>query len=104
MERGLGGGLLDDLWNFPSAFGRSRAEALASLRNKLAGFGSPSLTLRDSIAELHHGITYRSIRVHAYPAEISHTPRKDPFQWFPISRLRQAAISQLARKIAQQVF
>jgi adenine-specific DNA glycosylase len=104
MVRGLGDGLLDDLWNFPSAFGRSRAEALASLRDKLAGFGSPFLILRDPIAQLHHGITYRSIRVHAYPAEISRSPRKDPFRWFPISRLGQAAISQLARKIAQQVF
>jgi len=104
MERGLGDGLLDDLWNFPSAFGPSRAEALASLRHKLAGFGSPSLALRDSIAELHHGITYRSIRVHAYPAEISNPPRKRGLRWLPISSLRQAAISQLARKIAQQVF
>jgi A/G-specific adenine glycosylase len=107
MVRGLGDGLLGDLWNFPSAFGRSRAQALASLRRKLAGFGSPTLTLRDSIAELHHGITYRSIRVHAYPAEISHTPhspRPKGLRWFPISSLRQAAISQLAGKIAQQVF
>jgi adenine-specific DNA glycosylase len=94
---------LDDLWNFPSAFGRSRAEALARLRHKLAGFGSPSLTLRDSIARLHHGITYRSIRVDAYPAEISRPSRKSGLRWFPMSSLRQAAISQLARKIAQQV-
>jgi A/G-specific adenine glycosylase len=104
MVRGLGDGLLDDLWNFPSAFGPSRAEALVSLRNKLAGFGSLSLTLGDSIAEVHHGITYRSIHVHAYPAEISNPPRKRGLRWFPISSLRQAAISQLARKIAQQVF
>jgi A/G-specific adenine glycosylase len=103
MIRGLGDGLLDDLWNFPSAFGRSRAEALARLRHKLAGFGSSSLTLGDSIAELHHGITYRSIRIHAYLAEISHPCRKNSLRWFPISSLRQAAISQLARKIAQQV-
>ena len=103
MVRGLGDGLLDDLWNFPSAFGRSRAEALASLRDKLAGFGSLSLTLGDSVAELHHGITYRSIRVHAYPVEISNPPRKAGLRWFPISSLRRAAISQLARKIAQQV-
>jgi A/G-specific adenine glycosylase len=103
MVRGLGDGLLDDLWNFPSAFGRSRAQALASLRSKLAGFGSSSLTLRDSIAELHHGITYRSIRVHAYPAEISNLPRRRGLRWLPVSRLEQAAISQLARKIAQQV-
>jgi A/G-specific adenine glycosylase len=104
MTRGLDDGLLDDLWNFPSAFGRSRPGALASLRSKLAAGGSASVALQDSIAELRHGITYRSIRVHAYPAEISCPPRKDPFQWFPISSLRQAAISQLARKIAQQVF
>jgi A/G-specific adenine glycosylase len=104
MTRSLDGGLLDDLWNFPSAFGRSRSEALASLRSKLAAGGSASVALQDSVAELRHGITYRSIRVHAYPAEISCPPRKDPFRWFPISRLRQAAISQLARKIAQQVF
>jgi A/G-specific adenine glycosylase len=104
MVRGLGDGLLGDLWNFPSAFGCSRVQALASLRHKLARFRSPSLILRGSVAELHHGITYRSIRVHAYPAEISNPPRKRGLRWFPISSLQQAAISQLARKIAQQVF
>jgi A/G-specific adenine glycosylase len=104
MVRGLDDGLLNDLWNFPSAFGRSRPEALASLRNKLAAVGSASVAIRDSVAELHHGITYRSIRVHAYPAEISRPPRKSGLRWFPISSLRQAAISQLARKIAQKVF
>jgi adenine-specific DNA glycosylase len=102
MVRGLGDGLLDDLWNFPSAFGPSRAEALANLRHMLAGFGSPSLALCESVAELHHGITYRSIRVHAYPAEISHPPRKRGLRWFTLSSLREAAISQLARKIAQR--
>jgi A/G-specific adenine glycosylase len=103
MVRGLDDGLLDDLWSFPSAFGRSRAAALASLRQKLAGFGRPSLTLCDAIAELHHGITYRSIRVHVYPAEISNPPCQGGLRWFPVSSLRQAAISQLTRKIAQQV-
>jgi A/G-specific adenine glycosylase len=104
MVRGLDDGLLDDLWNFPSAFGRSRAEALESLRDKLAGFGFAAITRQDCIAELHHGITYRSIRVHAYAAELSKVSRKKGLRWFPISSLGQAAISQLARKIAQQVF
>jgi A/G-specific adenine glycosylase len=103
MVRGLDDGLLNDLWNFPSAFGRSRAQALASLRQKLAAFGSASIALRGPIAELRHGITYRSIRVHAYPAEIANPPRQRGLRWFPISSLRQAAISQLARKIAQRV-
>jgi adenine-specific DNA glycosylase len=104
MVRGLGEGLLDDLWNFPSAFGRSAVEALTNLRHKLAGFGIPSLILRHSIAELRHAITYRSIRVHAYPAEISTPIRKRGLRWFSVSSLQHAAISQLARKIALQVF
>ncbi len=104
MVRGLDDGLLDDLWNFPSAFGPSRAEALASLRNRLAALGSASVAISDPIAELNHGITYRSIRVRAYPAETSSLSRKRGLRWFPVSSLRQAAISQLARKIAQQVF
>jgi len=104
LMRGLDDGLLDDLWNFPSAFGRSRVEALDGLRDKLAGFGFPSLILEDFSAELHHGITYRSICVHAYPAEIPNVSRKKGLRWFSISSLQRAAISQLARKIAQQVF
>lgn len=104
MVRGLDKGLLDDLWNFPSAFGSSGAEALANLRDKLAALGSASVASSDPIAQLKHGITYRAIRVQAYLAEISHPPRKAPFRWFPISSLPQGAISQLARKIAQQLF
>jgi adenine-specific DNA glycosylase len=103
MVRGLGEGLLDDLWNFPAAFGHSREEALTSLRHRLADFGFHSLILHDSIAEVHHGITHRSIRAHAYPLEVSSLPRKSGLQWFAISTLKQAAISQLARKIAQRV-
>lgn len=104
MVRGLDEGLLDDLWNFPSAFGRSCAEALANLRNKLATFGSASVASSDPIAQLNHRITYRAIRVHAYPAEIPPTLRQRGLRWFPISSMPQAAISQLARKIAQEVF
>ena len=37
MVRGLADGLLDDLWNFPAAFGGSPAEALEALHEKLAG-------------------------------------------------------------------
>jgi len=107
MLRGLGEGLLDDLWNFPSAFGRSRVEALTRLRHDLEALGIPPLTLRGPVAELRHGITHRSIRVHAYPCEFaSHLAKTTGgrLRWFPVSSLRQAAISQLARKIALQVF
>ena len=104
LVRGLDDGLLDDLWNFPSAFGRSQEEALGCLRHKLEGLGIPSLILEDFSVELHHGITFRSICVRAYPAELPGASRMKGLRWFPISRLQQAAISQLARKIAQAVF
>jgi adenine-specific DNA glycosylase len=104
MVLGLDEGLLDDLWNFPSTFGRSCAEALANLRNTLAAFGDASIASSNPIAQLDHVITYRAISVHAYLAEISNLHRRRGIRWFPISSLPQAAISQLARKIAQQVF
>jgi A/G-specific adenine glycosylase len=104
MVRGLGDGLLDDLWNFPSAFGGSGAEAFARLRERLAGIGIFPLSLGNSIAEIRHGITHRSIRVHVYAAETSSLPRPSALRWFPVTRLRQAAISQLARKIADLIF
>ena len=102
MVRGLADGLLDDLWNFPSAFGPSRAGALSNLRDKLGGSLGHPVSLGGPIAELRHGITYRSIRVHAYAAEVLNPSPRKGLRWFAVSSLRQAAISQLARKIAQR--
>jgi A/G-specific adenine glycosylase len=104
MVRGLDGGLMADLWNFPSAFGDSRSEALSSLREKLAASRRASVLFQESIAELGHRITYRAIRVDAYPAEVSRHAGREPFEWFLVSTLPQAAISHLARKIAHEVF
>ena len=83
MVRGLADGLLDDLWNFPAAFGASPAEALEALREKLAGLmrapfaavgarhGAPLLTLGEPVAEFRHGITFRAIHGRVYPVETS---------------------------------
>ena len=112
LVRGLDEGLMADLWNFPAAFGRSRAEALNHLRHKLAGivrspmrWGAPLV----SPGLLRHRITHRSILVDLYPAEIpprrgEAVPRpKNSLRWFPLSRLPHLAVSQLARKIATTV-
>ena len=103
VVRGLEEGLLDDLWNFPSAFGRTRAEALANLREKFADLVPDDRTFSDAIIELRHGITYRSIRVQAYPLQVPTPFRKKGLRWFALSGLKQAAVSQLARKIAQKL-
>jgi A/G-specific adenine glycosylase len=112
LARGLEEGLLDDLWNFPSAFGKSPDTALDALREKLAGLtrapvgarhGSPLFNLGDPIAEFRHGITYRAIQGRVYPVETARTIRHASLHWFELKALPQAAISQLARKVAQKI-
>jgi adenine-specific DNA glycosylase len=119
MMRGLADGLLDDLWNFPAAFGSSPDKALEALREKLAGLvraplaagaghvgsrhGAPLLTLGEPMAEFRHGITYRAIQGRVYPVETSRAVRHASLQWFELKQLPQAAISQLARKIVEKI-
>ena len=109
LVRGLDEGLLDDLWNFPAAFGASRADALDRLRQKLERI-APGAVLHARpngpesapapLGRLRHGITYRSIQVEVYPAEIPSDALITPLRWFPLASLHRAAVSQLARKIA----
>src|SRR5208282_6026237 len=56
LVRGLADGLLDDLWNFPAAFGRSPAEAREALRDKLQSFTRVSMEVLDPVAEFRHNI------------------------------------------------
>jgi len=121
LVRGLDGGLMSDLWNFPAAFGSSPANACARLKEKLAGLlpavDSRDIRINPESARLEHGVTYRKIQVRVYPCELG------PFdlgpyeagwrgaldgkvRWLELPRLArpgQAAVSELARKIAQAV-
>jgi A/G-specific adenine glycosylase len=126
LARGLEDGLLDDLWNFPSAFGSTPDAALEALREKLGGLvgarhgvplrhhlsqfhgvdqrhGAPLFALGDPVAEFRHGITYRAIQGRVYPVETARAIRHASVRWFDLEELPQAAISQLARKIAQKI-
>ena len=101
LLRGLDDGLLPDMWNFPSAFGPSRAGALRNLKKKLdAVTGAPAVVGQPS-GELRHNITFRTIRIHVFNAEVMGGSKS--FHWVPISQLRGAAISQLARKITDHI-
>ncbi|HZT71312.1 MAG TPA: A/G-specific adenine glycosylase [Terriglobia bacterium] len=103
LWRGLGDGLLDGLWNFPSAMGRSSGEALDLLREKLReALGSPPALARTA-RELRHNITHRSIRVQVYTAEFKRNMHADGLRWFDQQTIERAAVSQLARKIAREV-
>jgi A/G-specific adenine glycosylase len=104
LVRGLDEGLLPDLWNFPAAFGASQAEALQRLRKKLRELARGTVTLAGPLAPLRHGITYRAIQVDVHPASISGRARNDFFRWVPLATASRGAVSQLTRKIAQEIF
>lgn len=101
MVRGLDESLLGDLWNFPAAFGASRAQAKARLEEKLRATLGGRFPLKRSLGELRHDITFRSIRVH--PFEVPGSTRANGVRWVELSRLNDAAVSQLARKIAARI-
>jgi A/G-specific adenine glycosylase len=101
LVRGLDEGLMPDMWNFPAAFGRARADAMRNLRSNLETFAHGHFTFGKSLGELRHNITFRSIRVHLFAAGLPTVVK--PLRWFPFSRLQEAAISQLARKIAGHI-
>lgn len=103
MVRGLDDGLLGDLWNFPSAFGTSGADARSRLAGKLRTLLPGTLQFRPPIGELRHGITFRTIQVALHPVQFSGRGVNGTARWFPLARLGSAAVSQLARKIAQRI-
>ncbi len=103
MMRGLADGLLDDLWNFPAAFGGSAAKALESLHEKLQQLTHARFTVGEPMVEFRHGITFRAIQGRVYPVEPSRAIRHASLQWFELNQLPLAAISQLARKIVQKI-
>jgi len=99
LVRGLDDGLLEGLWNFPSAFGKSQSGAVARLKEKLAGLAQSQVRIGEPFAELRHGITYRSMRVHLYPVEFDGKNFPSSARWFRVARLKNSATSQLARKV-----
>ena len=106
---GLDEGLTDGLWNFPAAFGSSPGEALSRLQATLSNMTVGNVRwesrsgLPRSVARLRHAITYRSIIVHVYAAEVRASNVKDLLRWFAVSRLPRSAVSSLARKIAEKI-
>lgn len=102
VVRGLAGGLMTDLWNFPSAFGASATEARARLEDGLHDISGNPVQLGPELARMVHHVTYREIQVKVYEAFPSAWPANG-FRWLNLSRFHSAAVSQLARKIAGAV-
>ncbi|HUZ47840.1 MAG TPA: A/G-specific adenine glycosylase [Terriglobia bacterium] len=102
LTRGLEDGLLDGLWNFPSALGESRSKALERLSEKLRVAAGIPIAFGEPCHKLHHNITYRSIQVQIYAAELPESLRVKGCRWFAAGKIEQAAVSQLARKVLRE--
>jgi A/G-specific adenine glycosylase len=74
LARGLDDGLLDDLWNFPAAFGRSRRAARKALAERVGQLLPQGCVQRKSSASVKHNITHRLIHVDIYLGELPGTP------------------------------
>lgn len=103
LVRGLDDGLLDDLWNFPSALGQSGSEALARLKEKLRRLLGTAPLLKGPEHKLRHNITHRSIQVHVYKGILKIPTTNIGLRWFHPPSVGQAAVSQLARKVARKL-
>jgi A/G-specific adenine glycosylase len=109
LELGLDEGLMDGLWNFPATFGASPGEALSRLQAKVRIMAGSNVKwqsrfgLPHSVAQVRHAITYRSIIVHIYVAEVRGSIAGNRLRWFTASRLPRSAVSSLARKIAEKI-
>lgn len=103
LLRGLDEGLLDGLWNFPAAMGRSSSEARALLQEKLRSALGAQPELKQVEHQIQHNITYRSIKVRLYKGEFEGKASGNHFRWLQPNAIDQAAVSQLARKIARKL-
>ncbi|MBI4166918.1 MAG: A/G-specific adenine glycosylase [Acidobacteria bacterium] len=121
LVRGLDDGLLDGLWNFPAAFGRSRQAARKALAERIGQLFPQGCLQRKSSASVTHNITHRFIQVDIYPGELpgrqtkraliakvqrrdsSNAGQEDSIRWIALRRLNRAAVSRLACKIAGEL-
>jgi len=102
LTRGLDDGLMADLWNFPSSFGTTAADARSRLEARLAELCGVQVSIGDEVTRVRHNVTYRQIQVRVYRASAPGLA-SNGFRWLSLSQLKRAAVSQLARKIAASV-
>jgi A/G-specific adenine glycosylase len=101
MVRGLDEGLLDGLWNFPAALGKTPAESLRRLQEKLHRTLPDEISLRAPSHQLRHNITYRSIEVDLYKGELPAQLQGKDSRWMTRTEINRSAVSQLSRKVAR---
>ena len=99
MVRGLKEGLLKGLWNFPSAFGDSRGQALTRLQGDLTESIGRCLGPNTTVLNLEHRITFRVISVDIYKVRSANQTIMNGSRWMDLRILEGVATSALARKV-----
>jgi adenine-specific DNA glycosylase len=103
LVRGLDDRLLDDLWNFPSALGKTGSQALELLKEKLRRSLGAAPSLTGPLHELRHNITYRTIHVSVYEGFFPGHHPDNGSRWIQPQLVERAAVSQLTRKVARRL-
>ena len=103
VVRGLPEGLVRNLWNFPAAFGTTAAKARAELLRWAKDFLARPVRFRGPVVRLEHHITFRMMQVLVYVAVVNPRPHVPASRWMKLDRVSRAAVSSLARKIAEAI-
>jgi A/G-specific adenine glycosylase len=96
--------LLDRLWEFPSADGKTRVTARRRLVRKLAVLG---LSLDgQALGSARHTVVNRRLAIEVFPASPNpkskiQNPKSPDARWFTARELARAAIPTLTRKVGQ---
>jgi A/G-specific adenine glycosylase len=99
LAHGLDENLLNDLLNFPSAFGKTSEDARHRLRAKVALLFGSRIHVDGKLGAVRHRITFRSILVELYTVQLPRQLPEGPVSWLQLSCVKNAAVSQLAKKI-----
>ena len=103
LVRGLPEGLVRNLWNFPAAFGPTAAKARAELLRWAKDSLARPVRFTGPVVRLEHHITFRKIQVLIFMADVNPRLRVPGSRWMKLDRVSRAAVSSLARKIAEAI-
>ncbi len=103
LVRGLPEELVRNLWNFPAAFGPTAAKARAELLRWAKDSLARPVRFTGPVVRLEHHITFRRIQVLIFMADGNPRFRVPGSRWIKLDRVSCAAVSSLARKIAEAI-
>ncbi len=97
--------LVSRMWHFPT-IAVQRGDAPRELKHfvEKSLLGGRKLAAKLlSLKKVRHAVTYRSITIHPFRAEVAHLPRIASAKSLPLAQISSVPISNLTRKVARAV-